>query len=384
MPGVLGSSMTWEKIRTLDLGLDVSFLKGELNVTFDWYQRVNDGMLVPRNAISQIAGVSSLPKENSGNLKTNGWELQVDYNHVFDNELSIYATATIADAKSKISKWNTSTGLLTGYYEGQELGEIWGFRTAAGYFTADEVKNGVQTAQGIKSIKDYQGHLQQGNFVYGEGDIKYEDLDGNGKVDSGNGTIDNHGDLIRIGNTTPRYEYSLRVGAAWKGFDAEMLLQGVGKRDAWLTSSVIIPHFAGAQMAIFSDQLDYYTPDNTDAKFPRPYIGHSSGRANGLSSSHGGNNFYPQTKYLANLAYLRLKNLTIGYTIPAKITQKANIQKARVYFSGENLLTFDHLDGAMDPEALGGWNTTSGIDVSMAGRSTPFNRTLSFGVQVTF
>ena len=105
MPGVLGSSMTWEKIRTLDLGLDVSFLKGELNVTFDWYQRVNDGMLVPRNAISQIAGVSSLPKENSGNLKTNGWELQVDYNHVFDNELSIYATATIADAKSKISKW---------------------------------------------------------------------------------------------------------------------------------------------------------------------------------------------------------------------------------------------------------------------------------------
>ena len=384
MPGVLGSSMTWEKIRTLDLGLDVSFLKGELNVTFDWYQRVNDGMLVPRNAISQIAGVSSLPKENSGNLKTNGWELQVDYNHVFDNELSIYATATIADAKSKISKWNTSTGLLTGYYEGQELGEIWGFRTAAGYFTADEVKNGVQTAQGIKSIKDYQGHLQQGNFVYGEGDIKYEDLDGNGKVDSGNGTIDNHGDLIRIGNTTPRYEYSLRVGAAWKGFDAEMLLQGVGKRDAWLTSSVIIPHFAGAQMAIFSDQLDYYTPDNTDAKFPRPYIGHSSGRANGLSSGHGGNNFYPQTKYLANLAYLRLKNLTIGYTIPAKITQKANIQKARVYFSGENLLTFDHLDGAMDPEALGGWNTTSGIDVSMAGRSTPFNRTLSFGVQVTF
>ena len=384
MPGVLGSSMTWEKIKTLDLGLDLSFLNGSLNVVFDWYQRKNEGMLVPRNAISQIAGVSTLPQENSGNLTTNGWELQVDYNHIFDNDLSIYATATIADAKSKISEWNTSTGLLTGNYEGKELGELWGFKTANGYFTADEVANGVQTAKGKVSIKDYQGHLQSGNFIYGEGDIKYQDLDGNGKVDSGEGTIDDHGDLVRIGNTTPRYEFSLRVGAAWKGFDAEILFQVVGKRDAWIRSSVILPHFEGAQMAIFSDQLDYYTSDNQNAKFPRPYIGHSSGRANGLTKSYGGNNYYPQTKYLSNLAYMRLKNLTIGYTIPAKLTQKANIEKARVYFSGENLLTFDHLDKAMDPEALGGWNTTSGIDVAMAGRSTPFCRTLSFGVQVTF
>ena len=384
MPGVLGSSMTWEKIETLDLGLDLGLLNGELNVVFDWYQRVNKDMLVPRNAISQVAGVATLPKENSGNLKTNGWDLQIDYNHVFANDLILYATATVADSKSKISKWNTSTGLLTGNYEGKILGEVWGFKTADSYFTASEVANGVQTAKGLVSIKDYQGNLQSGNFVYGEGDVKYQDLDNDGSVNSGEGTIDNHGDLIRIGNTTPRYEYSLRLGSMWKGFDVEVLFQGVGERSAWLTTSVLLPHFEGAQMGVFTDQLDYYTPENPDARFPRPYIGHSGGKANGLSSGYGSNNFYPQTKYLANLAYLRLKNLTVGYTIPNKLTQKISVSKARIYFSAENLLTFDHLNKAMDPESLGGWNTTSDIDVSYAGRSTPFCRQWSFGIQVSF
>lgn len=382
MPGVLGSSMTWEKIRTLDFGLDLGFFKGDLNLVFDWYQRENVGMLVPRNAISQIAGVSTLPKENSGNLKTTGWELQIDYNHLFDNDLSIFVTATVADAKSKITKWNTSTGALNGYYIGKELGEIWGFQTADAYFTADEAANGIQTAIGIVPISDYQKVLQTGNFRFGEGDVKYVDLNGDGKVDSGAGTIDEHGDAIRIGNTTPRYEYSLRAGAAWKGFDLEVLFQGVGKREAWLTSSVIIPHYEERHMNLFSDQLDYYTPENPNAKFPRPYMGHT-GTVNGFSNS-GKNNFAPQTKYLSDVSYLRLKNLTVGYTIPQKWSKKIYVEKARVYFSADNLLTFDHLDGALDPESLGGWNDAYGIDELYAGRSTPFCRTISFGVQVTF
>ncbi len=385
MPGILGSSMTWEKIRTLDFGIDLGFFNGDLNFVFDWYQRENVGMLVARNAISQIAGVSTLPKENSGNLKTNGWELQIDYNHLFDNGITVYATATVADAKSKITKWNNNTGALTSYYEGQELNEIWGFQTADRYFTADEVKNGVQTAKGLVSIEDYQGNLQKGNFIYGEGDIKFVDLNGDGKIDSGEGSIDDHGDLIRIGNSTPRYEYSLRAGWAWKGFDAEILFQGVGKRDGWITSSVLIPFFDGNQICVFSDQLEYYTPETPNAKFPRPYIGHnSSATVNGLASYSGNNNYYPQTKYLANLAYLRIKNLTVGYTVPQKWSSKIYVEKARVFFSVDNLLTFDHLNKAMDPEALGGWSTTSGIDRSYAGRSTPFCRTWSFGVQVSF
>ena len=137
-------------------------------------------------------------------------------------------------------------------------------------------------------------------------------------------------------------------------------------------------------MNIFRNELDYWTEDNQNAKFPRPYFGNGVGSTlNGLPYG-GRNNYYPQTKFLQNLAYLRLKNVTVGYTLPAKISQKAFIQKVRVYCSIENAITWDHIHGVMDPELTGGWNTASGIDSHYAGRAMPFNRQWSFGVQVTF
>ena len=375
-PGNVNQDMTWEKIKTLNIGLDASFLDGDLNATFDWYSRRNIGMLVTGNQVVRYTGIASAPLENGGNLKTNGWELQLDYRHAFSNELSMYATFTLADSKSKITKWNNTNGILTDYYEGKQIGEIWGFVTDRYWNLNDDPAH----------IYDFQGkYLQKGNFVYGPGDIKYTDLDGDGTITTGKGTIDDHGDLKRIGNQLPRYEYALRVGAAWKGFDMEVLFQGVGKRDMWTISTLFLPHSAGAQMNIFSNQLDYWTENNQNAKFPRPYIGHTGSTVNGLVN-YGNNNYYPQTKYLANLAYLRLKNLTIGYTLPGKLTSKAGIQKVRVYVSGYNLLTWDHIDGVMDPELTGGWSssTSNGIDMNYAGRAIPFNRQWSFGVQVTF
>jgi len=386
MPTIVGQSMTWERINTLDLGLDLGLFNGELNASFDWYQRRNLDMLVPRNEVAAIGGFPNLPKENSGDLKTNGWELQIDYNHVFNKNFSVYATATLSDSKSVITKWNTSAGLLTNNYEGKQLGEIWGFETADGngYFTADEAANGVSTANGVVTIKQYQGTLAKDSFNYGEGDVKYKDLNGDGVVNTGKGTISDHGDLVRIGNNLPRYEYSLRLGAQFFNFDAEVLFQGVGKRDVWTTTSLLLPNVAAAQMNIFADQLDYYTSDNPNAKFPRPYIGHTGATVNGFSTYTGNNNYYPQTKYLSNFAYLRVKNLTLGYTLPQKLTQKVAVQRARIYASVQNLLTFDHLNHDLDPESLGGRSTTSGIDTQYAGRSTPFCRMWSFGVQITF
>ena len=228
-----------------------------------------------------------------------------------------------------------------------------------------------------------------GNFKYGPGDIKYKDLNGDGEVNTGKGTLNDHGDLIRIGNELPRYEYALRLGAIMKGVDLEVLFQGVGKRDTWTYSSLFIPHAAGAQMNIFRNELDYWTESNQDARFPRPFINGSTGGKPGLPSV-GNNNFYPQTKYLQNLAYLRLKNLTIGYTLPAKFTRTFAVEKFRVYFSAFNLLTFDHIGGVMDPELTGGWSTVggsnsrNGIDLAYMGRAVPYNRQWSCGVQITF
>ena len=175
----------------------------------------------------------------------------------------------------------------------------------------------------------------------------------------------------------------------WKGFDAEILFQGIGKRDVWTYSSLFIPHAAGAQMNIFRNQLDYWTEDNQNAKFPRPYINGNTTSVNGLPNT-GNNNYYQQTKYLANLAFLRVKNLTIGYTLPQALTQKVNLEKVRVYFSAQNLLTFDHIGGVMDPELTGGWSTVggsnsrNGIDLAYMGRAVPYNRQWSCGVQITF
>lgn len=380
-PSAVNPDMTWEKIRTLDIGFDAGFFNNELNVTFDWYQRRNVGMLVAGNEIVRYAGIAVAPLENGGDMKTNGWELQIDYNHAFNKDFAIYGTFTLSDAKSEITKWNNTTGALNSWYKGKKLGEIWGFETDRYFNSSDVNPDGT-----LKTGTPDQSYLQNGSFRFGAGDIKYKDLNKDGKIDTGKGTIDDHGDLKRIGNQLPRYEYSLRVGAMLKGFDVEVLLQGVGKRDMWSTSSLFIPHAAGAQMNIFENQLDYWTESNQNARFPRPYINGAFGSLSGLPGNSGCNNFAPQTKYLNNLAYLRVKNFTVGYTLPQNLTRKIFVEKLRFYFSAQNLFTFDHIDGVMDPECTGGSSKTytNGMDMTMAGRAMPFNRQWSCGLQITF
>lgn len=380
-PSAVNPDMTWEKIRTLDIGFDAGFFNNELNVTFDWYQRRNVGMLVAGNEIVRYAGIAVAPLENGGDMKTNGWELQIDYNHAFNKNFAIYGTFTLSDAKSEITKWNNTTGALNSWYKGKKLGEIWGFETDRYFNSSDVNPDGT-----LKTGTPDQSYLQNGSFRFGAGDIKYKDLNKDGKIDTGKGTIDDHGDLKRIGNQLPRYEYSLRVGAMLKGFDVEVLLQGVGKRDMWSTSSLFIPHAAGAQMNIFENQLDYWTKSNQNARFPRPYINGAFGSLSGLPGNSGCNNFAPQTKYLNNLAYLRIKNFTVGYTLPQNLTRKIFVEKLRFYFSAQNLFTFDHIDGVMDPECTGGSSKsyTNGMDMTMAGRAMPFNRQWSCGLQITF
>lgn len=380
-PSAVNPDMTWEKIRTLDIGFDAGFFNNELNVTFDWYQRRNVGMLVAGNEIVRYAGIAVAPLENGGDMKTNGWELQIDYNHAFNKDFAIYGTFTLSDAKSEITKWNNTTGALNSWYKGKKLGEIWGFETDRYFNSSDVNQDGT-----LKTGTPDQSYLQNGSFRFGAGDIKYKDLNKDGKIDTGKGTIDDHGDLKRIGNQLPRYEYSLRVGAMLKGFDVEVLLQGVGKRDMWSTSSLFIPHAAGAQMNIFENQLDYWTESNQNARFPRPYINGAFGSLSGLPGNSGCNNFAPQTKYLNNLAYLRVKNFTVGYTLPQNLTRKIFVEKLRFYFSAQNLFTFDNIDGVMDPECTGGSSKsyTNGMDMTMAGRAMPFNRQWSCGLQITF
>ena len=216
------------------------------------------------------------------------------------------------------------------------------------------------------------------------------DQNGDGVIDWGKGTPEDHGDLIKIGNSTPRYQYSFRFGGNWNGFDLDVYLQGVGKRDMWTQSAFVMPFMRGVD-AIYTNQTSYVTAqqvatENIDqnAKYPALFGG-GAGQGTISSSiiSGGRYNFYPQTKYLVNMAYLRLKNVTFGYTLPQKMTRKAKIEKVRVYVAGTNLLDLinNNKGTGIDPEI----NTGVGSYANgVWGRTEPIYRTYSCGLQITF
>lgn len=227
------------------------------------------------------------------------------------------------------------------------------------------------------------------NVMFGPGDVKYKDLNGDGVIDVGDETVDNPGDRTIIGNTTPRYEYSFRIDAAWKGFDLSVFFQGIGKRDMWGSSSLTLPGFNssdGSMAASFANDFWFEEFDsngqvidsNYDAFYPRAY---------NMGGGTSGFNMLVSDRYLLNMAYLRLKNVTLGYTLPRNIVNKVNISNLRVYVSLENLLTFDHLKGLpVDPEVVAGYSSllNSGYNSNRAGVGAPAFRSSSFGVQLTF
>ena len=375
-PKMVSESLTWEKIATTNIGLDLGFMNGDLNVTFDWFQRSTIGMLAPGKALPSVLGASSA-YENAGSLRTRGWELNIDWHHSF-GPVNVYANANLSDYKTKVTEWD-SNNLINSNYTGKEYGEIWGFQTDRYFTSAADV-----------AASPSQSKLESGKFKYGPGDIKFVDQNGDGVIDWGKGTPEDHGDLIKIGNSTPRYQYSFRLGGNWNGFDLDLYFQGVGKRDMWTQSSFVMPFMRGVD-GIYTNQMSYVTAqqvatENIDqnAKYPALFGG-GAGQGTISSSivSGGRYNFYPQTKYMVNMAYLRLKNVTIGYTLPHKLTNKIKIDKVRVYVAGSNLLDIinNNKGTGIDPEI----NTGVGSYANgVWGRTEPIYRTYSCGLQITF
>lgn len=398
-PTAVASDITWQDIRTLDFGLDARFFNNDLGVTLDWYQRDTKNMIVPEEGIPATYGVSA-PSGNFGNLRTRGWELSIDYNHRFANGLGINGMFSLSDAKTIITDYGNATS-IDGWYNGKEYGEIWGYRTDRLYqkddFQYDNSGNLIKTvltnANGAKNAGKtvyqlkgdnpvYQGYLQAGSFMFQPGDVKYQDLDGDKQITDGSRSIKDHGDLTVIGNTTPRYEWGLRLGADYKGFDLSVFLQGVGKRDMWGSSSTTLAGFNVADGAIAKRfSTNYWREDRTDAFYPRAW---------NLGNSTNALDMCVQDRYLLNMAYTRVKNITLGYTLPDKYTRYVWVKQARFYISLENFFTFDHLkDTPVDPEVVPGVGSagllsSSNYQLGRAGISTPAFKTFSIGVQLNF
>ena len=349
VPGLVSASFTWETVNQIDFGFDASFFGGRLNTSFDWYRRNTKDMLTAGQALPAVLG-TSVPQENAADMKTVGWEVSLEWNDRLSNGFGYHIKGVLSDYQASITKFSNPTKLLGTHYVGEKLNEIWGY-VSNGLFQSDEDAKAAD-----------QSYLSGGSW--GAGDVKYEDLNNDGKIDIGKNTLDDSGDRKIIGNSTPRYSYGITAGFDYKGFDFEMFWQGIGKRDYWLGGSQFWG-FTDEWCTPLTSSLDYWTEDNRDAYFPRLH-----------HYGVNGGNHQVSTRYLQNAAYLRLKNVTLGYTFPANVLSKTKfISYARIYVSGADLWENSKIKDGWDPEAS--------RKVETFGRY-PFTRNLTVGLNLTF
>ena len=367
----VAGNLTWETVQQKNLGLDLAFLQNKIQFTGEAYIRDTKNMLTTGKALPSVYGASA-PRTNNADLRTLGYELSLTYKNRFNllgKPFEYSATATFNDYIGYITKFDNPTKTLDTYYEGMRYGEIWGYVTDGFFKSDDEAANYAVDQSLINTIIAGNGGLRAG-------DLKYVDLDGDNVISTGANTADKPGDRKIIGNSQPRYQYGLTLGFNWNGFDFSAFFQGVGRQD-WYPSSDA-RYFWGLYARPFSSwiQKDFldrcWSEENPDAYFPRPraYIAFDNNGKRALAAKND--------RYLQNLGYCRLKNLTVGYTLPEKLTKKVQIESVRVYFSGENLAYVApglHCD-YIDPEAA----------AKTAGKYPvyPWQKTFMFGLDITF
>jgi TonB-linked SusC/RagA family outer membrane protein len=379
-PGQLVSnSFTWEKVRTTNLGVDIGLFRDKLSASFDIYKRETIGMLAAGLDLPKILGTEA-PDQNIADLETNGWEFEIGWKDK-KGDVRYGLNFNLFDNNSKITNFLNESGLIDRNYIGREIGEIWGYVTD-GYYTIDDFVEGTLDADlsgPFRQLKNGVPVIENAPVPY-PGDVKYADLNGDGVINAGNSTLvveldeagnpiprTGPGDRQIIGNSTRRYQFGLNGYVGYKGLDLSFVLSGVGKRDLWRANNGdIIWPFPSLFDHIYKHQLDYWTPDNQDAYYPRVY-----GNPVGNTGSNYGNSRQVQTKYLSDESYLRIQNITIGFSPPQSVIKRLKVDNLRIFLSGNNLFTFDNLVKGLDPD-----QTSNGY--------YPIMRNYSFGLNLTF
>lgn len=373
-PAVLPNNLTWETSTTYDGGVDLNILKDRLSASFDYYRRDTRNMFTVSQPLPAVFG-AAVPYGNYAALKTDGWDLTINWHDKIGKDWSYGVGVVLSDSRAYITKYNNPNGILpyngtTTYYKGERYGEIWGFQDD-GYFTQADL-NGQHNDQTYIVVSN--------SNVLMPGDVKFKDLNGDGKINIGTGTLANHGDLKVIGNTQPRYNYGINANLTWKSLSFSAFFQGIGHQDWW----------PGTEAAYFWGQYNrpyesvpinmmknVWTDNNPNAYFPRyrAYVALSGSRELAV----------PQTKYLQNVAYLRLKNVNLTWTLPKKWLDPTRLTNIQVFFTGQNLFTFSPLykhTKSFDPEVIYG----SDPEVSSSygnGYDYPMLKSYTFGINVT-
>lgn len=397
-PSLVSPNYTWEKVNTVNAGLDVAIWQNRLSASFDYYSRRTLGMLTQGRKMPNVLGAFE-PNENAADLKTNGWELTVSYQDQFQvasSPLRFNAKFLLADSYSEITHFDNPSNSILQYYKGMRMGEIWGLESDGLFANTDEIAQ-----------LDQSSIIPWGALSIVPGWPKYVDQDGNGAIEKGY-TLDDTKDLKRIGNSTPRYQFGLDLSADWKGFDLRVFFQGIGKRDYYPIDYLYWGTYQQPYGNFYGHLLDFYRPENDSdaerARHAQAYLDLGLADQNieasypilqawladrnlGTRIDEAQGLAIPQTNYLLNAAYLRLKNLTIGYSLPASWTSRAKIANLRIYFSGENLMEWSAVKRYFDPETLNE-NTYTNPTLSPGregnGLTYPFQRSFSGGIQLTF
>lgn len=399
-PSLVSSNYTWENVSTLNFGVDVGLFEDRLVANFDVFRRQTTGMLTLGKDLPDVLGAAE-PLENAADLETKGWELSLSYRNsvpLAGKRLSFDTRFVISDSRSTITGFDNPNQNLTQYYVGQELGEIWGLESD-GLFQSESEIEGL----------DQSSLIPWGALSIVPGWPKYVDQDGNGAIETGL-TVSDPKDLRVIGNVTPRYRYGFNLNMNWNGFDVSAFFQGIGQRDYYPLDYLYWGFYQQPYAGGYNHLLDFYRGEadspterakhsqayldagladaNTDAEYPvlqawlaDRNLGERVDQAKGLA--------IPQTRYLLSAAYLRFKNLTVGYTLPANLTQKINIAQVRLFVSGENIAEWSAISDFFDPEAISDIDVkiNPGVNPSRTagkGYAYPFQRRYSVGLNVMF
>ncbi|MEP6626363.1 MAG: TonB-dependent receptor [Ginsengibacter sp.] len=363
-PAAYNAGTTWEKVNVKNLGLDFELLQHRLSGSVDIYQRDTRDMLGPTFDIADMFG-ASVPSSNNANLRTNGWELSLNYRGKISENINFSLGAVLSDNHAVVTKYQNPTlfNPSGNFYVGKKLGEIWGYKT-----------NGlIQDSTGAAAFNALN-HSFVSTQPWKPGDVNFVDRNGDGKINNGANRLDSMGDLRVIGNSNPRYAYAFTGSVDWKGLSFSFVIQGIAKRDYAPTQADV--YFWGyssyAQVTVFKQSLDYWTPSNPKAYYPAPYT-----NTGGAIGAFQNKSQQISDRYLQNAAYLRLKNLTVNYSLPSHVIKKLGLSKASVFVSGENLVTITKLSKIFDPETLN-------VAATGVGKSYPLAQVYSAGLSINF
>lgn len=371
-PNPISPDLTWEKATTSNIGVDAEFFKSKLNLSLDAYVRKTTDMLIPGKVLPSVFG-ATVPTQNAGDLETRGFELSLSWRDDFKlagKAFAYNASFIVSDYKAKITKFDNPNKILSNRYVGQRIGDMWGY-SIEGMFKTNEEAQAYKVDQTIVNKQRLSAPGEWSKLQ--AGDLKFIDVNGDGKISEGANTLEDHGDLKIIGNSLPRFRYGINLGASWNGFDISALAQGILKRN-WYPGANADKFWGPYSRPYYSFiprdfEKDVWTPENQDAYFPL---------LRGYTALNGGGDLNSRNdRYMQNIGYLRLKNVVIGYTLPSTLTKKVRIPHARIYVSGENLLTYTPLRSKyIDPEQFDGDGTN--------GRTYPLSKTISAGLSINF